>query len=39
MAMDWKTEEMRFKEFKTWFGQQFSLLYIVQTGSGVHTTS
>jgi hypothetical protein len=27
------------REFESRWGQKFSLLYIVQTGSGVHTTS
>jgi hypothetical protein len=31
-----KTEEL---ELEAWEGQEFSLLHIVQTGSGIHPTS
>jgi hypothetical protein len=34
--MGWTIEESEFKSMK---GQEFSLLHIVQTGSGVHLTS
>jgi hypothetical protein len=36
MAASWTTEG---SEFETRYGQEFSLLHVVQTGSGVHPTS
>jgi hypothetical protein len=35
-ATGWTTEE---SEFEPQYGQEFSLLHVVQTGSGVHPTS
>jgi hypothetical protein len=29
----------RGSEFESWWGQEFSLLHVIQTGSGVHPTS
>jgi hypothetical protein len=34
--MGWMTER---SEFKSWYDHEFSLLHVVQTGSGVHPTS
>jgi hypothetical protein len=34
--MGWTTEESK---FESRYGQEFSLLQVVQTGSGVHPTS
>jgi hypothetical protein len=34
--MGWTTER---SEFESRWGQEFSLLHVVQTGSGVHQTS
>jgi hypothetical protein len=36
VATGWATEG---SEFETRYGQEFSLLHVVQTGSGVHPTS
>jgi hypothetical protein len=36
MAMDWTTEG---SEFESRYGQEFSLLHDVQTGSGAHPAS
>jgi hypothetical protein len=36
LAMDWTTE---WSEFESREDQEFSLLHVVQTGSGVHRTS
>jgi hypothetical protein len=35
-ATSWMTKE---SEFESWWGQEFSLLHVVQTGSGVYPTS
>jgi hypothetical protein len=35
MAMRWTTEAPK---FESWKGQEYSLLHIVQTGSGFHST-
>jgi hypothetical protein len=36
LATGWTTEG---SEFESRYGQEFSLLHVVQTGSGVHPTS
>jgi hypothetical protein len=36
VATDWTTESLG---FESRYGQKFSLLHVVQTGSGVHPTS
>jgi hypothetical protein len=36
LATSWTTEA---SEFESRYGQEFSLLHVVQTGSGVHPTS
>jgi hypothetical protein len=36
MAKGWK---IKGSEFESRWGQEFSLLYVVQTGSGVHSAS
>jgi hypothetical protein len=36
MATGWTTEGC---EFESWEGQEFSLLHVAQTGSGVHSVS
>jgi hypothetical protein len=36
LATGWTTEE---SEFESRWGQEFPLLHVVQTGSGVHPTS
>jgi hypothetical protein len=34
--MGWATKEL---EFKSWQGEEFSFLHIIQTGSGAHPAS
>jgi hypothetical protein len=34
--MGWTTEG---SEFESWYGQEFSLLYVVQIGSAAHTAT
>jgi hypothetical protein len=36
LATVWTTEG---SEFKSWYGQEFSLVHVVQTGSGAHPVS
>jgi hypothetical protein len=36
LAIGWTTEG---SEFESWWDQEFSLLHVVQSGSGVHPTS
>jgi hypothetical protein len=36
LATGWTTDR---SEFESWYSQEFSLLYVVQPGSGVHPTS
>jgi hypothetical protein len=39
IATDYGLDDQEVREFESREGQKFSLLHIVQTGSGVHPTS
>jgi hypothetical protein len=36
LTMGWKTKGL---EFECWWGQEFSLLHFIETGSGAHLAS